>query len=455
MGAHDPSGWIGSERLAAHALSVRTESLPANAIHAIRNFTLDTIGVGVGGVRSPYASRLLASVRHWGEGAQGTVWASALRLPTAHAAFMNAFFAHCQEFDAVHEAAVLHPFTVVVPVLLAEAEVRGMDGATYVAACAAGVDVAVTLGVAATSQIQFFRPATCGLFGAVAALSRARRLTQAQAVSALGYALAFASGTMQAHVEGTPALAVQVANSARSAFAAVEIAEAGLPGPKGAIDGRFGYLPLFEETHDLAPALDALGKTWRAAEVSWKPYPTGRAAHGGVDMALQLTARGVDPGNVETITLHIPPLISHLVGRPIVSPLEVNYARLCLPYVVAVALRRGGVSLADFTPEALNDPETHALARRITLAATPNANVAAFVPQRGSARLTNGEDIQIEVTELLGSPSRPLSREQHLAKFRSNCSFGLMPPERGEDMIRRTDALETLPDVGALSRAAA
>eukprot|EP01034_Spumella_vulgaris_P046128 gene46128-57516_t len=40
---------------------------------------------------------------------------------------------------------------------------------------------------------------------------------------AFGYALAFASGTMQAHVEGTPALAASVAGAARSAFVAVDL----------------------------------------------------------------------------------------------------------------------------------------------------------------------------------------------------------------------------------------
>lgn len=455
MKVHDPKQWIASERLALHALSVSADALTLDARTAIRNFTLDTIGVGIGGVRSPYASALLASVKGWGAGAEAAVWASATRLPTAHAAFMNAFLIHCQEFDAVHEAAVLHPFTVVTPVLLAEAETRRMDGATYVAACAAGVDVAVTLGAAATSQIRFFRPATCGLFGAVAALARARQLSRAQTIHAFGYALALASGTMQAHVEGTPALAVQVANAARSAFASIEVAAAGLPGPLGAIDGRFGYLSLFEESHDIAPQLEALGTIWRATEVSWKPYPTGRAAHGGVDMVRQLRARGVSAENLETLTVHVPPLIAHLVGRPIVSPLEVNYARLCLPYVMGVAFGQDTVTLADFSPEALGNEQTHALARRIELAPLANPNPAAFVPQRAVAKLFGGAEIEAEVVELPGSPRRPLTRAQHLGKFRANVAFGRLDAARSEELIGMVDELETLPDVGAVSRAAA
>jgi 2-methylcitrate dehydratase PrpD len=96
-------------------------------------------------------------------------------------------------------------------------------------------------------------------------------------MDAFGYALAFASGTMQAHLEGKPTLAIQVAAAARSAVEAVDLALAGLPGPGASIDGPFGYLPLFEDAFDLGPVLAALGQRHRIEEVSWKPFPTGCA----------------------------------------------------------------------------------------------------------------------------------------------------------------------------------
>jgi 2-methylcitrate dehydratase PrpD len=393
---------------------------------------MDTIGVGVGGAGSPYAAALARTAAGWGAGDAASVWGFDLRLPTPHTAFLNAFLAHCQEFDCVHEGAVLHPFTVVAPVLLAEAEARGMNDRVYLAACAAGVDVAATLGLAAVSQIQFFRPATCGLFGAVAALCRARGLSVDATVDAFGYALAFASGTMQAHVEGTPALAVQVGNAARSAFWAVDIAEAGLPGPVGSIDGPFGYLSLFERETALAPLLDRLGSPWRAEEVSWKPYPTGRAAHGGIDMALALRAQGVVPEAVSSLVVQAPPLILHLVGRPIVAPLEVNYARLCLPYAMAVALRKGAVTLEDFTPEVLGDAQTHALAARIKVEGLPISDQAAFIPQRARATLSDGSVRDVALEALPGSPVRPLSAQAQRAKLAANLRFGL----RGDDAAR-------------------
>jgi 2-methylcitrate dehydratase PrpD len=451
--SHNRENWVAAQRLASHAVGVRLEDLPQQAREAVANFTLDTIGVGVAGAASAYAASVVAAMGGRLSGGRVGLWGGGPAADAPEAAFINAYRAHCQEFDCVHEGAVLHPFTVVTPVLLAEAARVGMTGETYMAACAAGVDVAAGLGIAATSPIRFFRPATCGLFGAVAALARARSLDPATAAHAFGYALAFASGTMQAHIEGTPTLALQVANAARNAFLAVDLAQAGLPGPLGAIDGPFGYLSLFESSSAVTPVLESLGKIWRVSEVSWKPHPTGRAAHGGIALMADLRAQGVAPEMIRSLTIRATPLIHHLVGRPIHAPLEVNYARLCLPYCAAYALRHGGLGLEAFTPSALSDPVTHALAARITVEVVPNPNPAAFTPQEAVAELSDGRVLRAQLEVLPGSPKRPLTREQHLAKFRSCMAFGFgAQVQRREDaLIEAVDRLEQLDDVAVLN----
>lgn len=447
-----------AQTLAHHVANTTLASLPRDVVQAVTNFTLDLIGVGIAGTRSPYAAGVRQAAAQWGSGLDAHVFATGEALPAPHAAFVNAFQAHALEFDCVHEGAVLHPFTVVIPVLLAEAQRHGFSGARFVSAAAVGVDVAAGLGVAAKSQIRFFRPATCGLFGAVAALAHARGLNADQTAHAFGYALAFASGTMQAHVEGTPALAASVAGAARSAFVAVDLVQAGLPGPLGSIDGPFGYLSLFELETALEPVISGIGQHWRAAEVSWKPFPSGRASHGGIDMIQKLVALGLTADNLDHLTISAPPLIHHLVGRPIAPPpLEVNYARLCLPYVGAIALTKGDVGLTDFTPDRLNDPLIHTLAARIEVVVNDVKEASAFVPQSASARLKDGRTLDVEIQTLLGTPQRPLSRGAHLAKFRACCAFGFghAKPELESALIEATDHLTKLTDAGLLGRLAA
>jgi 2-methylcitrate dehydratase PrpD len=373
-----------------------------------------------------------------------------VRLPAASAAFVNAFQIHCQEFDCVHEPAVLHPMATVVAALLAEAERSGPHtGEAFLTAIIVGVDVAVALGLAATAPLSFFRPATAGVFGSVAALARLRGLDRATALDAFGYALAFASGTMQAHVEGKPALPVQVANAARSALVAVDLAVAGLPGPWNSIDGPFGYLTLFERSFDLAPVLRDLGDRRRIAEVSWKPFPTGRAAHGGlVATRALMETHGVSAGALESLDFTAPPLIKRLVGRPAKPEMDVAYARLCLPWLAATALTFGEVGLGDFTPERLADPSLLALARRITVIDDGGTDPAAFTPLRAEARTLAGEHFALEIVAMLGAPSHPLTPAQHRAKARRCLAHAGL---EGADaaLAEAVASLESSPDVGA------
>jgi 2-methylcitrate dehydratase PrpD len=402
-----------------HALGIGWAAVPGPAQDAARIFLHDSLCVGVAGRNAAHADEVLATARGWGEGSTASLLGRpGIVLPAHSAAFVNAFQIHGQEYDCVHEPAVLHPMATVLAALLAEAE-RGAPvcGQDFLSAIIAGVDVAVTLGLAATGPLSFFRPATAGIFGCVAAMARLRRMDRQVAIDALGHALAFASGTMQAHVEGKPALPVQVANAARASLVAIDLARAGMPGVAAPIDGPFGYLALQEVAHDLPAALALLGQGHRITEVSWKPFPTGRAGHGGIVATQRLMEeQDVRPATLERLDYHAPPLIHRLVGRLARPGMEPGYARLCLPWLIAVTLTRGTVALSDFRRESLDDPALLALAARVAVINDGNPDPAAFVPARAIAHLVDGRVAEMAVDAQLGSPQWPLTGLQHDAK---------------------------------------
>ena len=434
-----------------HALGLHWSALADTDRRALKAFLLDTLCVGVAGAAAPNAEAILSVAASWGDGGRcGVLGRPAVRLPATSAAFVNAFQIHCQEYDCVHEAAVLHPMASVVAALKAESERAGpYDGATYLTALAAGVDIAVALGLAPTTPLKFFRPATAGVFGCVAAIARLRGLTTATTVDAFGYALAFASGTMQAHVEGKPALPVQVANAARSAIVAVDLAVAGLAGPARSIDGPFGYLNLFESAVDLDPVLSDLAQVRRIGEVSCKSHPTGRAAQGGLEALRRLMEhQAVGADDIESLVFRAPPLIKRLVGRPAHEGMDVAYARLCLPWLAAVALTRGDVGLGDFRPERLSDPALIALAARVDVRDDGSDDPAAFAPLVLTAELRDGRRFDVRVDSTPGSPETPLSADQRLRKA-GRC-LAHAGREGGLDRLAAAvESLESAPDVAA------
>ena len=94
-----------------------------------------------------------------------------------------------------------------------------------------------------------------------------------------------------------------------------------------------------------------------------------------------------------------------------------NYARLCLQYVGAVCLRRGTLGLDDFTAEALGDPKTLALARRLQVVEDDNPDPNALLPQRVEIDLAEGRTVARSVEAVLGSPVRPLTADAMRGKF--------------------------------------
>jgi 2-methylcitrate dehydratase PrpD len=420
--------------------------LPVASQAAVKAFLLDTLAVGIAGRRAWLADEILSVAQSWGEAGAGPkagVLGGGPVLPVASAAFVNGFQIHCQEYDCVHERAVVHPMAVIGAALTAEAQARGASGEDYLTAIAGAVDVAAGLGVATQSAIRFFRPATAGLFGATLGVARLRGLDVAQSLDALGYALAQAAGTMQAHVEGKPALPVQIAGAARAAIVACDLAEAGLPGPHHVFDGPYGYLTLFEEASDFEGFRRDLSPGKRMAEVSYKPFPTGRAAQGGIVLMQGLRAAGVRPEDVASIRLIAPPLIERLVGRRPQAGMQVNYARLCFAYSGAVALKTGTVGLADFTAEALGDADTLALAEKITVDSDGSSDPAAFAPQVIEARLHNGRVETAQINALYGSPADPMGDEDIAAK-RAEClrfGFGEARPDLDAALSAAVDAL--------------
>ena len=450
------------DRLVQHVISSRFEELSAAAVTAVKTFCLDTIGVSVAGTSAPYAAEMRAAVGEWGSGNEATVLGVGNRLPASAAAMVNAFHTHNQEFDCVHEAAVVHPLTTIQSAAMAVAErAGGAAGRDLISALALGVDVATSIGMAAKTGLRFFRPATAGVFGATVAVGKLAGLDAVRLKNALGLAYAQNAGTMQSHVEGGPALALQMGFAAGAAVRAVDLARAGMPGPHDVLEGPFGYFRLYEGEWDLEPVWAELGTVWRVTQLSHKPFPTGRAAHGGLDGILQLrAAHGLQADDVARLTLAAPPLIHQLVGRPAKPGMDVTYARLCFQYVGALALLNGGVDIGDFSPDRLADPRVHDLARRIELVADGNADPNALAPQTVTVYLKDGRTLRVDVPHTLGSPERPLSREQHLAKFRRCWSGGAQPltDEAAGELILLIDHLEELGnsnDIVDLARPAA
>lgn len=447
---------------ASHIANARYEDLSADAVGKVKTFLLDTIGVALAGTADNNAARVLSAAELWGTGTDATAWGSGGKLPAPSAAFANAYLIHCLEYDCIHERAVMHPMATLLPALVAwceRAAQRGqvVDGKHFLNAIAVGVDVSGLIGSATSSGLRFFRPATAGGFGAAAAIASVAGVDEERARNALAIHCGQVSGTMQAHVEGSPTLGLQIGFNARAAVTAHDLVEAGLTGPRDFLTGAFGYFALFESgPFDPTIIERELGRVPQITRVSHKPFPSGRLSHAGVDGLRRLMAKHDFPADaIADVTVHVPPLVMRLMGRPLLDNPTSNHAKLCLPFVMGTFLARGRVDVPDFgSPEMLRDPKVHAFAAKISLAPDGNTDENAIAPQRIAVKLVDGTEHAITIDAIYGHPDAALTEAENLDKFSRNCSYA-RPPLRPELRDRTLDFIENLErveDVSQLTR---
>lgn len=445
------------ETLARHVIETRYEDLPEAVVRAAKTFILDSIGVGVAGSNGPWVKELLTTVARWGGGTESRVFVHGTAFPATTAAIVNAYLIHCLEFDCINEAAVIHPMATILGAVSAEADRRkDVSGKDLLTAVTVGVDSSGVLGVSSNSEMRFFRPSTAGAFGATAAIAKLRGFDVETLMNAFGAIYGQISGTLQPHKEGSPVLGMQIGFCARGAISACDLAEAGLIGPHDVLTGQYGYFELYEGgagTYDEAPVFAKLGKEWQIANVSHKPFPSGRLTHGVVDGIQQLTAKhGFGPDDVERMVAKVPPLAYRLTGRPDIQNPAPNYAKLCIPFVAATALLEGTVAVQHFERDWLDNARVHEIAARVECVQDDNPDVNRVAPQRLEVYLKDGRMLDIDMPEIFGHPENPLSAEQNVEKFLHNWGVGAYPldPAKGERMVELVDGLEGVADVSEL-----
>ncbi|MEO1247044.1 MAG: MmgE/PrpD family protein [Pseudomonadota bacterium] len=439
------------DSLLAFSGAASYEDLSDASREAAKTFLADAIAVGISGSRDPAAHSVRTIVTGWGGGDRACVLGSERRLPAASAAYVNSFQVHCQEFDPLHEGATVHAMAVMTGALLAVAEDRNLSGKALLLGIAVGVEVAVTLGLAAREGLRFFRPATAGALGAAVALARMDEVAPDTARDVLGFTYSQLAGTMQAHVEGSVALPLQIAAAARAAVCSLDLAKGGLQAPHDVLDGAFGYFELYERGGSLEAWLGAMGKPWRITELAHKPFPTGRAAHAVLDALRRLgQTHSFSPGDIERIRATVPPLIKRLVARPAFKGMSVNYARLCLGFLIPSLLRDGRIDAGTFTRERLADAELLSFGSRTEFIEDSSHGTDVLSPQFVSVLLKDGSELGQEVPHTLGSPENPLSRQQRQEKFALCVDGSGVPAAELANALARVDELDSVRELLSL-----
>jgi 2-methylcitrate dehydratase PrpD len=453
--------------LAQFAAVARDSGVPDDVDASVRQRILDSLGVCIAAQQLETSRAIIDYTIAVAGHAGATVIGRTQKVPASQAAFANGVLAHSLDYDDTHLPSVLHPSASVVPAALATAESAGSSDEAVVAAVAAGLEIAVRLGMGgydrdAKSSIFFeygqHATSICGTIGAAAAAASLLGLDAAGIGHAMSISASFASGILEGNRTGGTVKRAHCGWAAHGGVVAAELARVGLTGPPTVFEGKFGFFEAFlKGRFDVDEVLVGLGDAWEVPGIFFKPYPANHFTHAGVDAAIRLREAGLRPEDVESIVLGTATSCARTIGEPIEvkqNPQTGYQGQFSGPYTVAAALFGGhglGLSLEDFTDELVGDEARRALMSRITVVGDPLCD--SIFPTQFPATMVvttkSGETHREEVLTTRGGPARPLTTDELKLKFIENVR-GLISDEAAEELALVSEKKGMLADVSAL-----
>lgn len=433
--------------LVKHVVRTGYENLPAEVVQATKKSILDSLGVMLAastigdGVRE-----VVALVTEAGGKEESTIVSFGHKVPSWMAAFANGAMAHALDYEDIHYEAALHPTAQIMPAAFAIAERIGRtNGREFITALALGSDIICRLGLCLTRNLMehgWLTPTVLGVFGSALTAGKLLGLSKEQMANALGLAFFQAAGSGSVML-GTHSVirAIRDSFTGKAGVLSALMAQRGLTGVESPLLGKFGLYGLyFRGEYNPAPLTTELGKTFEGANVGFKPWPSCTMTHPYIYGTLDIVREhGIAPEDVADVTL--------VVGnftRVLFEPLEERrkpksaiVAKASLPFVVALALGRRRVVLADFLPQGLEDPAVLQIAERIApkYVDDPQFNLKGPSPAIVEIKTKDGRSYSKRVDCGYGHPKNPMTKDDLLAKFRDCATYSAKP--LSEDKVNK------------------
>lgn len=444
-----------TQDLAAFCARLRYEDVPAAALPYIRTAFTDTFGTLVAG-RDADEPRLLQEVLQPAPGEcrllvdRGTARAH-------EAAWINATAAHALDYDDAAQKG--HISVVVVPALLAEAEVLGADGRRLATAYAAGYETWAEL-IRRERDLyhnhSWHPTGVLGVLSVTAACANLRGLSADQTAQALAIGASQAAGLIANF--GSMTKPYHAGRAAQAGLLAARLAQRGFTGNVQALEHPKGLMAGISPAGrvDVESPVQA-GRAWKLATdgVNIKKYPTCFATHRAIDgMLALLQEQPVAPEQVARVEVTISRRNKSTLRFE--DPRTPTEAKFSMHFAMAAALVARRCGLMELRDGFLRREDVQALLRKVEV--LPEDREDATRPGEAPqdivvVQTTDGRHLRRAVDYVRGGPELPLVAGELYAKFEGCLAFGGLraAPRPLYDALM---AVDELPDVTALYRMA-
>jgi len=440
---------------------LRYEAIPRDVRERVKLLVLDSLGCALYGAHLRWCRILQRTLGKLDGSRACRVWGTAQRLSAPHAALANGTQVQGFELDDVHREGVLHVGAVVLPALVAVAELRrGMSGREFLTAAVAGYEVGPRVGLCMGQEHigqGWHSGATLGVFAAGAGAARGLKLDADRTVHALGIAGTQAAGLMAAQY-GAMVKRMHAGRSSQSGLYGALLAEGGFTGIADVFESEYGgFCTTFSRSQDrfrLAELTAGFGSTWQTLGVALKFYSCVGSNHTTLDALREMRSeRAFGAKDVKKIVVHASHVTVDHAGWKY-RPESLASAQMNLPFCAATLLLEGDCFVDQFRESIVADPKRMALAGKVEVRPDPEIS-AKGAKYRHSVRveviLNDGSRLERTVETPRGSERNFASEAQVVAKFEKLAAYALKLSQAAQ-LRDAVLGMEKLRDVARLAQ---
>ncbi|GMV56742.1 MAG: hypothetical protein AMXMBFR6_25470 [Betaproteobacteria bacterium] len=355
--------------IAAFVHALDFERVPAEVAEKTRVCLVNGYGIALGGHDTPYAPvARLAALNIYGEQREGaTMLGDGRKTSVAGACLTNSALFHGRAQEDTCGAA--HLGTILIPMLTALIEARGLTTERLLAALLAGYEAGGVLEQAYSGKTTMAGFRATPLYGTIAAAAGAGKLLgldREQLTAAIANAASFTGGILQSFADGTDEWRYQVGVAAQLGLTAAELARSGSVSAPNAIEGKSGFARSFAKVDcDPQALLARLGQDWSVLRVTFKPFPVCAFNQTPVTAALALRER-LAGATIRHCAVRMNPFETGYAGMDAVGPFNsISGTLMSIPFCIAATLLYGVPDMRRMTT--YDDPAVAGLIHRIEL----------------------------------------------------------------------------------------
>jgi 2-methylcitrate dehydratase PrpD len=432
---------------------IKFQHLPAEVLPTVRDAFTDTLGVIMAGVDEPVSGILRKALVEPGARKESRACLSSHLVSAPDAALLGGAIAHALDYGVQTMSG--HPGGVLVPAILAEAEVLGSSGEDMVTAFVAGYEIWCELWRRGKNyHAAGWHPTSVfGVMASAGACSVLRRLPAQKAQMALAIAGSHAGGLFSNF--GSMTKGYHSGMASRNGVVAARLAEAGMTGGPDAIEHSQGFLAAYGAKS--APDLESesrLGNEWYLPKhkLQFKMHPTcffeHRSFEGTVKM---LQGRNINPDDIESVEV--------TMGRGQVNvliherPQDRFQAQFSGQFAIAAAVILGKLDVAATADKVVQRPDMQAFYPKVKLKPVDEFDPRdpVFSPTESVRMvLRNGEVLESgPIASVPGYAGEPLTTEQLWGKF-AECTANTHTPQQARELFGLLQKVDSLPSASVL-----